>query len=101
MEIILEPRQSGKTTELIKRSERTGSVIVCANLAEVRSISKKACDLGVTIPEPLVYYDIIDSESKGTLPYGTRLLVDQIDLIALSFWGYPIDVMTATFNSHF
>ena len=53
IKIIQGDRQSGRTTELIKESAKTGYPIICSS-KQVRSrIKKRAEELNIQIPEPI------------------------------------------------
>lgn len=58
MDIIAGKRQSGKSTELVRRSATTGYTILVHSLAmamESKSLAKK---LGSTIPEPMSWQQV-------------------------------------------
>lgn len=61
MEMIFEPRQSGKTTKLLKDIAKNDIPIVTHNLEYVKLLKRMANDLNIIIPEPLTYNRILKS----------------------------------------
>ena len=81
MRIILKGRQGGKTTELIKRSAETGAVIVCHDARTAHMVKNTAYGMGLTIPEPWCYNDIL-SPASGVV-YGKarqEIMIDNADM---------------------
>ena len=66
MNLVLRPRQSGKTTDLILKSRKTGSVIVCMSRKEVDRIYGIACNMDLIIPEPITYDQFLDKSTVST-----------------------------------
>ena len=62
MKIFNMPRQSGKTTQAIRESNRTGKVIVTSNYESVNQIKRMAERLQLEIPEPICYLDMYKSK---------------------------------------
>lgn len=59
MKIIAKGRGTGKTTELVKESARTGQYILASNKSHVRAIEQIAKKAGVTIPYPVTVDEIV------------------------------------------
>lgn len=64
-ELIVRNRQSGKTTELIRRSAATGAIIVCINYNMVQYTLRKAAKLGLTIPKPITHEMLLGNWLRG------------------------------------
>ena len=62
MKIIAKGRGTGKTTELVKESARTGQYILAANKAHVQAIERIAKKAGVTIPYPVTVDEIVRTD---------------------------------------
>lgn len=75
MKIISKPRQSGKSSELIKLSAETGSRIVCANHNLAKSIMLLADQLNLKIKRPISYNDNLSVLAER------EILIDDYDLI--------------------
>jgi hypothetical protein len=80
--IRFKPRQSGKTTKLIKKSHKNNIPIVTGSLFNVDYIKKMANNLNLCIPEPLTYYQVLDNKVKGKvyfddIEYLFRILSDK------------------------
>jgi len=58
--IVLGGRSSGKTTALIKHSHNTGAYIVCHSREEAQRIFAQAADMGLQIPLPLSFSELIN-----------------------------------------
>jgi len=58
--IVLGDRSSGKTTALIKHSHNTGAYIVCHSRDEAQRIFAQATDMGLRIPLPLTFSELIN-----------------------------------------
>ena len=82
MNIYYGIRKSGKTTRLIKLSAKTGSTIAVGNYTMANYIEYKAQELGLEIPEPVLYSEIF---TKGCPNDDKRYLVDDIELMLRQF----------------
>lgn len=103
MNVIHQKRNSGKTTELIRRAAKCNGHIVCS-YPEVIGIMKEAERMGLIIPKPISYGSFIRKEY-----YGNRInciLIDNVELLLQEMTSYPItditindyDNITRTFN---
>lgn len=96
------PRQSGKTTLLIKESARTGKPIVCANSRIAADIEYQASKLRYKIPEPISASQWISdgySDKRNVLHHALKyggFLVDDLDLVLHSIFGVHVDKATFT-----
>ena len=71
MEIRVQPRQSGKTTELIKLSAETGAVIVVLNHNMIDDTKRLAEFLKLEIPEPITHFQFTDGRYRGGIYLGS------------------------------
>ena len=93
-EIIIRPRQGGKTTELIRRARETGGYIVCTDQRRARQIADHARKMGLTIPFPLTAREWI---RRGYHPPGVSgLLFDDLDRIIQGLSVVPVLAATWT-----
>ena len=102
-DFIIGKRQSGKTTELIKRSAETGAIIVAATMIQADAIYYEATTMGFDIPRPIsirVLQNIISGQRK---PYTYNelktkgLLVDELQLLFRQlFNSIPVNAVTVT-----
>lgn len=77
MKVILKPRQSGKTTEIIKEAAKDFSYIVCEDPDRCQKISAMAKGLDLDIPFPITYREFIDGRFYGN---GVRgFVIDNTD----------------------
>lgn len=53
IKIIVRPRMTGKTTELIRRAAETGWYIVCTDRRRASEIFRQAQVMGLSIPFPM------------------------------------------------
>ena len=95
-EYIIGERQSGKTTELIKRSAETGAYILVANKHMASLVYMQAKTNGYDIPYPITIDDMIsvnissDIRSKG-------VLIDELDMVLPGLCDdVPIHAVTIT-----
>ena len=102
-EFIYKKRNTGKTTELIKRSAETGAFIIVRTGAMARYIKAQAKDMGYKIPEPMgmIHFNSIMNDSrfreeredvfeKGILVDEFQLMIDDL------FGGVPVHAVTIT-----
>lgn len=86
--LIIKPRQSGKTTELIKESNKHWTYIICANEKRKQYIVDVANRLGVDIPNPITANEVLASKGLQS-PWIKEVLVDDLG-----------DVLSALINKH-
>lgn len=92
--LILGDRQSGKTTELIKESARTGAYIVVSCKNEARNVFMSAKELGLNIPFPLTVADVM-SESPSSYIFQKGILIDDLERVISHLLRY-ITIHAAT-----
>ena len=87
-DVIVGPRQNGKTTELIRLSAERNEYIVVPTLDMAQVVAKQARDMGLRIPYPVAFCQ---------LPCHSRfigeVLVDEAQTILQLVIGKPVDVM--------
>lgn len=91
MKILRKDRRQGKTTELVKQSNKEWKYIVCMNGQRVDVIVETANKLGLDIPYPVTIRE---------LPFRSRyvksVLVDDIEDILEYMIGKPVDYATTS-----
>lgn len=90
MEILNMNRGSGKTTKLIKISNKTKAPIICRNRNMAKFIKTMAKEMKLEIPEPLLLCDIRTKPYRFNRTGETGVLIDDIDLVLSQFLGTRI-----------
>ena len=87
-DVIVGPRQNGKTTELIKLSAERNEYIIVSTLDMAQIVAKQARDMGLRIPYPVAFCELpCQSRFIG------EVLVDEAQTILQLVIGKPVDVM--------
>ena len=87
-DVIVGPRQNGKTTELIKLSAERNEYIIVPTLDMAQMVAKQARDMGLRIPYPVAFCQLpCQSRFIG------EVLVDESQRILEQVIGKPVDVM--------
>lgn len=94
MKIIIKPRQSGKTTKLIKMSAKSGACIVCRTEHEVQALFHMAKNDGINIPKPISYAAFVGSRYVGKNI--NAFLIDNVDLLLEHISLIRIEAITLT-----
>lgn len=98
MQIILRPRQMGKTTELIRMSAETFAYIIVRSKNDATRIFHQAKEVGLDIPFPLTFQEFISGEYFGKNIKG--FLIDNADDLLQSLSkGVPVQAISVT-GSH-
>ena len=88
-EIILAGRQTGRTTELIKKAAENHKYIVCCDLRRAHFIANMARDFGLNIPFPVTIQE---------LPIRSRWIddvyIDDADILLQYIIGKHISCIT-------
>ncbi|HHX62142.1 MAG TPA: replicase [Epulopiscium sp.] len=92
MKIISADRGQGKTTELIKRSNKEWKYIICADIKRVEIISTMARGLGLDIPYPIAVREL--PLSNGS--FIKSVLIDDIEDVLQSIIGKKVDCVTTS-----
>lgn len=92
MKIIRADRGQGKTTELIKKSNREWKYIVCSDRKRVNNIVDMAEKMELEIPFPLTVREL--PVSHGT--FIQSVLIDDIEDILLHLIGVRVDYVTTS-----
>lgn len=93
MEILRMERCSGKTTKLIKISNKTKSPIICRNRNIAKFIKTMAKEMGLEIPNPMT----IDMYKNEKYRY-EKVLIDDLDLVLGQFLVTRILYATTSCN---
>lgn len=95
--LLIDIRCSGKTTELIYVSSKTGYPIVCANKASVNYVIHRAKKLGIDIPNdapmPVTVAEMHDGKKRGDSQY-SHVLVDDADMFLLDVLAEYLNVQS-------
>lgn len=81
MTVYITGRQTGKTSHLIKISEKTGAVIVAPTYQMVRYIDQMARELGLRIPPPVSVVDWVKMVARKQADPEQRYLVDELQMV--------------------
>lgn len=84
MKIINLPRGRGKTTRLLYASEFNYIPILCSTFKQKDLLAKRAYELGLKIPEPIVVSDIVNGTIKGSFIEDKDVLVDEAPAVLQS-----------------
>lgn len=84
MKIIVGDRGTGRTTELIKESARTGARIVCLSNSVINEIVNRAIQLKYNIKTPIIY-------SKCSLYHNDNFLFDDINFLISNYFNVDIN----------
>ena len=103
MNVIFRERQTGKTTELIKRANDIGGIIITNTIPDAENVAKMAVDLGFKIRKPISirqFNIMIGKILKDKVP----VLVDDAEyvlqyLMNMSLAGGKIDIDTITITN--
>jgi hypothetical protein len=94
MEIIIRPRQGGKSTEALRRAAEHFAYIVVATQQEGQELWARAKQLQLTIPQPITWAEFIKSRYYGR---GVRaFVIDNLDRCIQS--EHPVPVVAVTMN---
>lgn len=97
MRIIAKGIQTGKTTELIKRSAETGFPIVCRHRLAANRILDLAKNLGLSIPAPYTYAEL--TAAAVLINPGRPVLIDDAEELLKCFCPVPIDTISILVQS--
>ena len=78
---IYKPRQGGKTTDMIRRSAKTGNPIICKDKDTGRDLVHRATSMGLEIPDPIPILELLSPEPSIGLPPNKKYMIDDADVI--------------------
>jgi len=87
-------REYGKTTQLMKKSSKSGDYIVCHSLDEANRIQLEAKKLGLNIPLPITYADFVEKRYFGKNISG--FLIDNLEMFLQHLSNVPVNAVTMT-----
>jgi len=93
MKLLVGERRSGKTTELVKKSHKDWTYIVCLNRQRVEVIEEVARKLKLDIPYPITVHELPTQQHCHWIK---KVLVDDMDEILESLISKPIDLATTS-----
>ncbi|ACD24501.1 replicase [Clostridium botulinum] len=91
MKIIRANRGKGKTTELVKHSNKEWKYIICKDRQRVELIVKTSQKLGLDIPFPITV-----AELPLRSPFIKSVLIDDIEDVLQYLIGKKIDYITTS-----
>ena len=94
MHALVGPRQSGKTTELIKLASTYGGYIVCRSRQMAGEISDMAHKMELRIAFPITYEEFIEKRYYGKNI--SKFYIDDADALLQSMTAVPIEAVTIT-----
>ncbi len=95
MQLVIKGLAEGKTTELIKLCHGdNGSYMVCVNRRTADQVFKMAIELGMKIPLPITFDDLLKSNYDGRNITG--LYVDNLDILIEVLARVPIRAVSIT-----
>lgn len=100
MQILQGPRGSGKTTSLIKASALTGAVIATSNRSMVDHIQRTAFRLGLAIPTPMLYRDILTPSPRCDGKRDIKVLIDDLDWYLIMTTHPSVEIVGASLTPH-
>lgn len=77
MKLLCQPRQTGKTEELLKISSETKYPIITRDKNEAKLLSERAKKEKLNIPEPLSIRDAMNTRLLGN----SKVLIDDADFV--------------------
>lgn len=93
MDIIMDYRQTGKTTELIKMSAEKNEYILVANRQRASEVQRMAQNMGLNILYPITLHEYLDTRMRGS--FIKNILIDDADLILQEIFNtVTIDCIT-------
>lgn len=81
MKIVIEERGKGKTTHLIKMSNKMSVPILTADNESRKYIKELASQMDIQILEPITIFEIEHEKTRGLKFANNNILVDDIDII--------------------
>ena len=91
MKILLANRGKGKTTELIKLSNKEWKYIICSTKNRADNIIKMANKMNLDIPYPITFREL-----PIRSPYIKEVLVDDFEDLLIYLVGKPISIATTS-----
>jgi hypothetical protein len=92
MEKIIMQKGYGKTTQLIKKSAKSGDYIVCHRLPEANRIQYEAQQMGLDIPLPITYAEFVEKRYSGRNISG--FLIDNLEMFLQYLSNVPVNAVT-------
>ena len=96
MKVLLMHRQTGKTTACIRASSGTGYVIIVPTMVQGEYVKRKAKEMNLEIPEPILFHDAVTNRS--VLMGIKGIIIDELNMCVQSLFG-DIPVVLATVDT--
>jgi hypothetical protein len=99
IEVIHLPPGKGKTDKLIEMASKNEAhtYIVCSNLKEVGRVFKRSQELGLKIPFPVTFDEIMQNSASRSYPT-VRYLLDDADSFLQYFFNRKLLAIALTKN---
>jgi len=81
--MIIRPRQSGKTTDIIKMAVKDDAHIAVHNHEAIRDLINFAHELGYDILKPVTYHDLLHKETFMGVK-NKKVIIDNLEWFARS-----------------
>lgn len=95
MKILVDKRQTGRTTKLIKKCAKTGGYIVCCSRNEAHRIFALAHKMRKNIPLPLTFDEFL--KCRYYPPGVRKLYIDNVEMLLRRLApGVEIEAITLT-----
>lgn len=94
MQVLINPRQSGKTTRILRMAEQEHAYIVCFNHEEAQRLWRIAREQKIRIPQPITWDEFRNGRYRGLGIKG--FMIDNLDHCIQSMT--TVEVKAATFD---
>ena len=81
MKKCISGRQTSKTEKLIRLSAEKQIPILAINEMTKRSLKKKASDMGLNIPEPILVYDVMSDNYMNKILSIDNIIIDDAEYV--------------------
>lgn len=95
-EKTLLPRQWGKTSAAIYRSNSSKAAIVCFNSERITQILQLANQMNISIPNPVLYRDMLDWKARRGSNALNNIIIDDADIMLSQMFNSNIILLTMT-----
>lgn len=91
--VVSGPRQSGKTSKLIRMADKQKAYIVTSNTTNAELIAKQATEMGCDILHPITFRELFKGADRLRGSYIKKLLIDDFDFfVQAMFADSEIDI---------
>jgi hypothetical protein len=97
VKVYAKPRGGGKTHELIKLAADRHLVVICASAEMAGMVAKRARELGLDIPQPLSWRQVMNGAHRGRRING--YVIDDADACLQQIVGTPAPVVAVSLTN--